>query len=104
MHAAGEIDEIEDAQPDNGPPLDSSLVGWKIDVRWRYWIYNEVTRKRKSYYIWCEGEIQQVANGTTDKRTPACTKLLDKGAVRIKWPEDVEFEEKESAIWVRPQA
>ena len=25
--------------------------------------------------------------------------LLDKGAVRIKWPEDVEFDEKESAIW-----
>lgn len=101
LHAAGEIDDIEDAQPrdDDVPTLDSSLVGWKIDVRWRYWIYNEETQKRKSYYIWCTGEVEQVANGTTDKRTPRCTSLLDKGAVRIKWPEDVDFEEKESAIW-----
>ena len=37
---AGEIDDIEDAQPakEDAPKLDSSLVGWKIDVRWRYWI------------------------------------------------------------------
>ena len=41
----------------------------------------------------------QVANGTTDKRTPLCRTLLDAGAVRIKWPEDVDFDEKESAIW-----
>ena len=47
----------------------------------------------------CRAQIEQVANGTTDKRTPRCSTLLDKGAARIKWPEDVEFEEKETAIW-----
>ena len=36
--AAGEIDDIEDAQPpdEDAPELDSGLVGWEIDVRWRY--------------------------------------------------------------------
>ena len=36
LHAAGEIDDIEDAQPLVKPTLDSSLVGWSIEIRWRY--------------------------------------------------------------------
>ena len=80
--------------------LDASLVGWQIDVRWRYWITDPETQKRKSYYIWCTGEIEQVANGTTDKRSPACRNLLDAGAVRIKWPEDKERKERESYTWI----
>lgn len=47
----------------------------------------------------CRAQVEQVANGTTDKRTPRCSTLLEAGAVKIKWPEDVEFEEKEGAIW-----
>ena len=33
-------------------------------------------RKKKAVDIWCEGEVVQIANGTTDKETPKCKKLL----------------------------
>ena len=49
-------------------------------------------RKKKAVDIWCEGEVVQIANGTTDKETPKCKKLLDAGAVRIKWPADLDCE------------
>ena len=41
----------------------------------------------------------QVANGTTDKAGPRCRKLLHAGAVRIKWPADSDYQEKESYSW-----
>ena len=41
----------------------------------------------------------KVADGDKDKKSARCTKILPAGAVRIKWPEDVEFDEKESYVW-----
>lgn len=41
----------------------------------------------------------QVADGETDKKTPRCKKILPAGAVRIKWPADIEFDEEESFVW-----
>lgn len=41
----------------------------------------------------------QAADGENDKRTPRCKKVLPAGALRIKWPADVEFDEDESFVW-----
>lgn len=41
----------------------------------------------------------QVADGQTDKKSSCAKKILPAGAVRIKWPQDVEFDEEESFVW-----
>ena len=41
----------------------------------------------------------QVANGTSDKETARCHKLLAAGAVRIRWPADADYNERESFSW-----
>lgn len=41
----------------------------------------------------------QIADGETDRQTARCKKLLPAGAVRIKWPADVDFDEAETYVW-----
>lgn len=41
----------------------------------------------------------QAADGESDKKTPRCKKVLPAGALRIKWPADVTFDEDESFVW-----
>ena len=112
---AGEIDVVADNQPEESPPCDDSLPGTGLEVRWRYWV--PVTeeeraagdkRKKRAVDIWCECEVVQVANGKTDtgllnamqpEQPPKCKKLLDAGAVRLKWPADAAREEPESYTW-----
>jgi len=40
-----------------------------------------------------------MADGASTKRTARCTTILPRGAVRIKWPADVEFDEEEVFVW-----
>ena len=58
-------------------------------------------RKKIGEKMWCEGEVVEVPNDTTDtsKLTTKCKKLVEAGAVRIKWPEDTDFDEPERCIW-----
>jgi hypothetical protein len=64
LEVRGEIDWVEDRQPPKGTvPLDNSLVGTMVEVRWRY--RHKVTGK--PIYIWCTGEVLQVADGGTTK-------------------------------------
>ena len=65
-------------------------------------------RKKRAVDIWCDCEVVQVANGSTDtgllnkmqpEQPAKCKKLLDAGAVRLKWPADLEREEQESFTW-----
>jgi hypothetical protein len=56
LEAAGEIDWVGDRQPHKDEvPLDNSLVGVKLEVRWRY--RHKVTGK--PIYIWVSGEVVQ---------------------------------------------
>ena len=41
----------------------------------------------------------QVADGVSDKASARCKKLLDAGALRIRWPEDKEYNEPETFVW-----
>ena len=41
----------------------------------------------------------EVADGKTTKKSKQCKSPLPWGAVRIKWPEDVDFNERESYVW-----
>lgn len=41
----------------------------------------------------------QAADGETDKMSARCKKVLPAGALRIKWPADVDFDEDESFVW-----
>lgn len=98
LEARGEIDWVCDRQPyptGQGPVPDRALVGKTLEVRWRY----RHKETGEPVYIWCEGEVMQAADGETDKRTARCTKVLPAGALRIKWPADVEFDEDESFVW-----
>lgn len=57
LELRGEIDWLGDRQPDvKDVPLDNSLVGVGIEVRWRY--YHSETGE--PVYIWAPGEVVQV--------------------------------------------
>ncbi|KAL1508786.1 hypothetical protein AB1Y20_004881 [Prymnesium parvum] len=86
---AGELDELGDVQPEKPPPCNDLLVD-PMDKR-----------KKVAVDIWCEaeGEVVMIANGTTDKESPTCRKLLKVGAVRVKWPADKDRDEEESYTW-----
>ena len=50
-------------------------------------------------YIWCSGEVVEVADGKTTKKSNRCKSPLPWGAVRIRWPEDKERGEPEKFAW-----
>ncbi len=50
-------------------------------------------------YIWCEGQVEEAADGVTTKRTPRCKNILPAGAVRIRWPADAARKEPETLVW-----
>lgn len=49
-------------------------------------------------YIWCEGIVEEVANGTIRKSKRA-KDALPAGAVRIRWPADADYDERETLVW-----
>ena len=109
LEEAGEIDCVGDLQRkgvEGAPPFDDSLVGKWLEIRWTYW--RKVTEEEKAagekrsrigVPIWCEGEVVQIANGTTDKESARCKNKLAKNAVRIRWPKDDARKEPESFVW-----
>ena len=107
LEVAGEINAVADKQPEKPPKRDDpAMVGTWLEICWRYWrpptaeeIAKGEKRKKIAVKIWCEGEVTQVANGTTDKSAPQSTNKLAKGALRIRWPEDKERKEKQSYSW-----
>ena len=102
LQAAGEIDNLEDEQPpfEQQPPL-ASLVGWPIEVRWRYWrpAREGEKAKKKQEFIWCEGEVVATAPAESVTVQPKIKDLEGETAVKIKWPQDDDFDEKERCIW-----
>ena len=110
LEAVGEIDAVGDAQPEQAPEFDT-LVGWQLELRWRYYVTdNSCKSGRRSEYIWCTGEVVEVANGRTtkktagdgiDSRTVKETKggVLPWNAVRVRWPEDKSRNEPETFVW-----
>ena len=106
LEEAGEIDEVGDEQQEEAPTLDDSMVGTELEVCWRYWRpptdeEKAAGEKRKKIgeKIWCEGKVEQVANGTTDKESVRCKNLLKAGALRIRWPADPVRKEPETLSW-----
>ena len=103
--AEGEIDDLEDEQRDlAAPPLDDSLIGWRIEVRWRYWRpATEADRQKHKVqeYIWCEGEVVALTAAESVKINPKLKKedIAGETAVRIRWPRDAERDEPEQCIW-----
>ena len=51
-------------------------------------------------YIWCSGEVVEIADGQKTKKSPKCKSPLPWGAVRIRFPEDRSRDEKETFSWV----
>eukprot|EP00966_Prymnesium_polylepis_P172303 3984332-Prymnesium_polylepis.1 len=101
LEHAGEIDTVGDQQPPHPPPLDhASLVGRKVEVRWRYWrpALPGEKGKKKQLFIWCEAIVVEVSDGTIRKsaRGPDCHSA---GAVRIRWPADPDRNEPEKLQW-----
>jgi hypothetical protein len=102
LEAAGEIDRVGDAQPSLTKDWKAfdTLVGRLIEIRWRYYVKDPTKKSgRRSEYIWCQGEVVAMADGKTDRKTPKTKKPLPWGAVRIKWPEDTEYDESETFVW-----
>jgi len=98
LEMQGEIDWVADRQPyatGQGPTPSKALVGKMLEIRWRY--RHKTTGE--PVYIWCEGEVVQATDGETDKMSARCKKVLPAGALRIKWPADVDFDEDESFVW-----
>eukprot|EP00965_Chrysotila_dentata_P025294 840418-Pleurochrysis_carterae.AAC.1 len=98
-------DALQDRQPNEPPPLDQRLVGRKLEVRWRYIMSSPPatgavpTPLNQNTYMWCEGEVVSVADGTSDKKSQRARTLLSAGAIRFKWPADEAREEEESFTW-----
>ena len=83
------------------------MIGAKLEVCWRYWRAPTdeekaagEKRKKIGVKIWCEGTVEQVANGL-DKETARHKSPLAKGALRIRWPADRtrEVPEPETLSW-----
>ena len=74
-----------------------SLPCSKIEVRWKYYSTEDPT---EPVYIWCWCDVVGVADGVSDKSTPRCSKVLDAGALRVKWAADAKYNEKESFSWL----
>ena len=75
------------------------MVGRWIEIRWRYWEKDSTTKSgRRSQYIWCEGKVEQVADGVI-KASSRCKKSRKPGALRIRWPADAERDDGESFTW-----
>ena len=84
------------------PELNASIVGTKLEICWRYWrtptaeeVAGGEKRKKIGIPIWCTCTVTHLANGTTTTTNPdnvGCRALADAGAVRIRWPEDLDRE------------
>ena len=92
---AGEDDVLEREQPEDPPPLDDSLVGKRLEICWKYYS----TETDEPLLIWSPCEVVKVADGTSDKASERCKKMLPAGAVLVKWAEDKDREEKETLGW-----
>ena len=93
--AAGLTDSVSNMQPARPRPLDQTLVGKRLEIRWKY----TEGGGSEPVWIWCSGEVVQVADGVSDKASERHKKLLPAGAVRMKYPEDPEYAEGESFAW-----
>lgn len=109
QEACGELDTVGDRQPSKAPPLDESLIGRKVEIHWRYWRptteaeQSKAKGKRKApqkkqVFIWCEGTIEEVSDGTI-RQSKRHEDALPAGAVRIRWPADADHAEKETLVW-----
>ena len=90
-----EDDPVEREQPSAAPPLDASLVGTRLEVCWKYFS----TETGEPLLIWSPGEVLRVADGTSDKASERCRKMLPAGMVLLKWAEDADRKEKETQSW-----
>ena len=109
LEEAGELSAVGDMQPRKPPKIDDSIVGSQLEICWRYWRAPTAEekapagekRRKIGVKMWCEGTVEQVANGTTDKESARCKTLLEAGALRIKWPADLtrKVPEPESFTW-----
>jgi hypothetical protein len=81
LEATGVLDSVEDQQPEIPPPLNESLIGKKIEIRWRYWRKARAGEKgkKKQVFIWCEGTVVEVADGLI-KKSPQCKEALPPGS------------------------
>lgn len=126
LEDCSQLDIVGDRQPKHPPPLDDSLVGRQIEIRWRYWrpaqegergnkkqvlvpcmpcIPFGLSRDPTSHaslcvqqFIWCEGTVVEVSDGTI-RKSKRSKESLPAGAVRIRWPADKDFNEKETFQW-----
>mmetsp|Transcript_23231 Transcript_23231/g.78393 ORF Transcript_23231/g.78393 Transcript_23231/m.78393 type:complete len:298 (+) Transcript_23231:166-1059(+) len=72
LEEAGEIDHVADAQPER-PPDFASLLNVHLEMRWPYHVPDKGKKRGyKTHYIWAEGEVVEIADGMTTKRTPRC--------------------------------
>eukprot|EP00965_Chrysotila_dentata_P127707 4222742-Pleurochrysis_carterae.AAC.1 len=70
-------------------------------MRWSYIITTpSQSTPREHTYMWCNGEVASVADGTSNKKSEKARTLLPAGAVHFKWPADVERDEPESFTWI----
>ena len=102
LEELGELDRTADIMPEDAPPCDRSLIGKELEVRWRYWRpAREGERgQKKAVDIWCVGTVVQIANDSTDAESPKVPKKFrDTSAVKIMWPADADYDEKEQYTW-----
>mmetsp|Transcript_18512 Transcript_18512/g.27844 ORF Transcript_18512/g.27844 Transcript_18512/m.27844 type:complete len:220 (+) Transcript_18512:529-1188(+) len=100
LEARGILDQVGDRQPEVAPPLNEALVGRKLEIHWRSWRPAEQGErgKKKQVFIWCEGIVEEVSDGTI-RKSKRSKDALPAGAVRIRWPADSAFEESETLVW-----
>eukprot|EP00966_Prymnesium_polylepis_P328952 7384731-Prymnesium_polylepis.1 len=75
LEAAGEIDTLEDQQPDDAPAFNDSLIGVTLEINWRYWI--RTNGKRKGQLIWCEGVVIAIADAKSTQIPKAIRDRLE---------------------------
>ena len=105
LAAAGEIDDLHDQMPAKAPAWDK-LSGVLWEICWRYWVpYTDTNgrQRKRQQFIWSEGEVVEVATAVESRLPAKIRKELGEHpqfrAVRIRWPADKDFGEKETFSW-----
>eukprot|EP00965_Chrysotila_dentata_P167196 5520672-Pleurochrysis_carterae.AAC.1 len=77
---------VQNRQPSEPPPVDSRVVGRNLELRWPHIITTPSQSTPDEHtYMWCEGEVASVADGTSGKKSERARALLPAGAVHFKW-------------------
>ena len=88
--AAGIGDRVQNRQPVQPPPFNNTLVGRRLEVRYKYDIVDPETKEPtgETAFLWCSCEVLRVSDGTARKvgaKGQVLKSMHPAGTVLLRW-------------------